>query len=184
VSKLPLEFTLRATTPFRCQPSTLALQPGEAATVSVSFDPCYRSDLVSHVAKQRCLIAYADNPQKDWLELSGSIEYPNLVFDSTAVDFGCILLDSLKRAAVAATNPGTRPVRYSWSWLRQDGAAGALQCVRRPARARSCCEQGMAWLTRNLARCRAACRSTSRGQQPPAPGQRQVARQAPCRSAV
>jgi hypothetical protein len=125
VSKLPLQFTLRAATPFSIEPAALSLAAGEAGRVSVAFDPCYRSDLLSHTAKQRCLISYPDTPQRDWLDLTGVVEYSNLVFDATAVDFGCILMDTMKRAAVAVTNPGTRPVHYSWSWVKQEGAPAA-----------------------------------------------------------
>jgi hydrocephalus-inducing protein len=125
VSKLPLHFTLKATHPFGLTPSALALEPGEAGAVTVTFDPNYRGDQTSHSLKQRCLISYPDNPQKDWLDLSGVIEFPNLVFDTQAVDFGCVLMDSMKRMAVQVTNPGTRPVRFSWSWLKQ--AAPELQ---------------------------------------------------------
>lgn len=108
-------------TPFSIEPAAVSLQPDEATTLSVSFDPTYRDDLVSHTARQRCLISYPDNPQKDFLDLSGVIEYPNLVFadSSSSIDFGCILLDSIKRVAVPVTNAGSRPVRYSWSWVKQ-----------------------------------------------------------------
>lgn len=132
VSKLPLHFTLKATHPFGIAPSALSLQPGEAGTVTVTFDPNYRGDQTSHSLRQRCLISYPDNPQKDWLDLSGVIEFPNLVFDAQAVDFGCVLMDSMKRMAVQVTNPGTRPVHFSWSWLKQaapevQDTAGASQ---------------------------------------------------------
>lgn len=119
MSKLPLHFTLKATTPFSIAPATLSLQPEESAAVTVSFDPNYRGDQTSHTAKQRCLISYPDIPHKDWLDVTGVIEFPNLVLDANAIDFGCVLMDSMKRVAVQLHNPGTRPVNYSWSWLRQ-----------------------------------------------------------------
>lgn len=123
MSKLPLHFTLKATHPFNITPAALELQSGEAAAVTVSFDPNYRGDQTSHTVKQRCLISYPDNPQKDFLDLTGCIEFPNLVFETQAVDFGCVLMDSMKRMAVQVTNPGTRPVDFSWSWVKQ--AAGS-----------------------------------------------------------
>lgn len=127
VSKLPLSFTLKATTPFSITPSALSLQSQEHATVQVSFDVHYRGDQISHTAKQRCLISYPDNPQRDWLDLTGVIEFPNLVFDTTSIDFGCVLMDSMKRMVAHVTNPGTRAVRYNWSWLKQatSGRQGA-----------------------------------------------------------
>jgi hydrocephalus-inducing protein len=119
VSKLPLHFTLKAVHPFGITPAALELQPGDASSVCVSFDPNYRDDQTSHTAKQRCLISYPDNPQKDWLDLTGLMEFPNVVFDTQSIDFGCVLMDSMKRMAIHITNPGTRPVSYSWSWVTQ-----------------------------------------------------------------
>jgi hydrocephalus-inducing protein len=121
VSKLPLQFTVKATSPFSVEPSALSLQPGESAPLVFSFDPDFRHDLVSQSIKQRCLISYPDNPQKDWLELSGIIDFPNLLFDATCVDFGCVLMDSMRRVSVGMSNPGRVPVEYNWSWLSQPG---------------------------------------------------------------
>ncbi len=121
------------------------------------FNP-NRHDLKSHVARQKLSIAFIDNPQTDALELTGEVEFPNLVVgaqvggaavwsccgssesfqfqiklmpikcqNSTwqAVDFGCVLTDTLCRRSVTLTNPGKAHVNYSWSWLRQDPASSA-----------------------------------------------------------
>jgi len=77
--------------PFTIEPTAMSLQPGEASTFTVSFDPDYKHDLVSQEIQQRCLISHPDNPQKDWLELKGIIQFPNLTFSATNVDFGCVL---------------------------------------------------------------------------------------------
>lgn len=124
MSKLPLQFSLKAAAPFAVTPAGACLTPGESAQLSVSFDPGYRRDLVSHMARCRAAISYPapENAQKDWLELAGVMEFPNLVFDAGAVNFGCVLVDSMQRVSVGVRNPGRVPVSYSWSWLRQDGA--------------------------------------------------------------
>lgn len=119
VSKLPLQFTLKAATPFGVAPSTISLQPNDNAPITISFDPHYRGDSTSHTAKQRCLISYSDNPQKDWLDLAGVIEFPNVTFDTSSIDFGCVLMDSMKRLSIQLSNPGTRSIQYNWSWVKQ-----------------------------------------------------------------
>lgn len=124
VSKLPLTFTLKATTPFSIDPAALSLQPQESAVLNVQFDPDFQHDLVSQVVKQRCLISYPDNPHKDYLELTGVINFPNLSFDTNVVDFGCVLVDSMRRVSLDVTNQGCVPVEYCWSWVAQDGPAG------------------------------------------------------------
>jgi hypothetical protein len=41
-----------------------------------------------------------------------------------AVDFGCVLSDTLRRATLTLANRGKSAVAYSWTWLRQDAGAG------------------------------------------------------------
>lgn len=86
--------------------------------------------MVSQTVKQRCLISYPDNPQKDYLELAGIINFPNLAFDTKTVDFGCVLMDSMRRISVGVMNPSSVPVEYSWSWISQDRPVGeAGRCL-------------------------------------------------------
>jgi hypothetical protein len=135
VSKLPVKFTMKVvssgpTSPFTIEPTAMSLQPGELSPFTVSFDPDYKHDLVSQVIQQRCLISHPDNPQKDWLELKGLIQFPNLTFSATNVDFGCVLMDSMRRVSVDMSNPGPVPVEYCWSWVKTtdmaDGQAAGV----------------------------------------------------------
>ena len=50
LNELPLEFVLNRL-PFSIGTHEFLLQPGESATVAVTFSPGYRDDRVSHVAK-------------------------------------------------------------------------------------------------------------------------------------
>ena len=54
----------------------------------------FRHDLRSHVARQMLQVAFTDNPQTDGLELTGEVEFPNLVVD-TQVRLQCAALMSL-----------------------------------------------------------------------------------------
>lgn len=53
ISKLPLDFALRLTPPFYIDKPQLQLACFEAATVNVSFDPNFKGDLQSGMAKQK-----------------------------------------------------------------------------------------------------------------------------------
>jgi len=90
VSKVPLSFALRTAPPFALDVPALSLQPGEGATVVVAFDPNYKRDLHSHLAKQKLAVSYTDNPQTDALELIGEVEFPNLVVEAQVR--GCFCL--------------------------------------------------------------------------------------------
>jgi hydrocephalus-inducing protein len=46
-----------------------------------------------------------------------------LIHPLQALDFGCVLMDTLRRATLTLTNPGKAAVEYSWAWLRQDALA-------------------------------------------------------------
>lgn len=160
VSKLPVQFTLKATAPFTVQPAAVSLQPGDSASITFSFDPDFHHDLVSQTVKQRCLISYTDNPQKDWLDVSGVIDFPNLLFHTTSVDFGCVLMDSMRRVSVGLANPGKVPVEYSWSWVSQPAAGpDAGQWGRRQGMPEWCVAGSRArfWMVCRKRRCQADC---------------------------
>lgn len=124
VTKLPLSFTLRVSAPFTIEPEALSLQPDDSASIAIGFDPNFRSDLKSQTVKQRCLISYLDNPQRDYLDLTGNICFSNLSFDTDTIDFGCVLMDSIQRVPVVLSNPGCIPVEYNWSWTAEEEASG------------------------------------------------------------
>lgn len=93
----------------------------------VGFDPGHRRDRRSHVARGRLHVEFADSPRAaDALELSGDVEFPNLVLSAASLDFGCVLPDTLHRRTVTLTNPGRARVDFEWEWQqRADGGAAA-----------------------------------------------------------
>ncbi len=129
VSKLPLAFSLKTAVPFAVEPCALELQPGGSQAVAVTLDPDFRHDMQSQLVKQKLLVTYSDNPQKDSVELVGDIQFPNLTFDSSALDFGCVLSDSTRRMVVTLTNPTKVAARYSWAWLKPDATAGSSSAI-------------------------------------------------------
>ena len=59
-------------------------------------------------------ITFDGNPQKDALELCGSINYPNAALSVEALDFGSVLFDTLKTEELVVTNTSEAPVKYHW----------------------------------------------------------------------
>lgn len=59
-------------------------------------------------------ITFDGNPQKDALELCGSINYPNAALSVEALDFGSVLFDTLKTEELVVTNTSEVPVKYHW----------------------------------------------------------------------
>lgn len=65
-----------------CKPAGHALFAAEFPANRAGRPTPARHDLKSHVARQKLLVTYSDNPQTDALELIGQIEFPNLVLDA------------------------------------------------------------------------------------------------------
>ena len=82
ISALPLNFVLRTQVPFTVDSWEFSLEPGESATLNVEFDPGYRDDRQSHIAKGKLIAVYREHPQKDSFELVGEINFPNVQFDT------------------------------------------------------------------------------------------------------
>ncbi|PNH08880.1 Hydrocephalus-inducing protein [Tetrabaena socialis] len=116
ISPLPLVFALRPTPPFTVDRTTWSLDLEESGTVNVTFDPNFKDDLQSLQTRTKLQIVYADNPQRDAVDLHGDIDFPNLAFETTTVDFGSVLLDTTRRVPVRVVNSSNVDVVYSWAW--------------------------------------------------------------------
>eukprot|EP00906_Rhabdomonas_costata_P023126 RCo033281 len=115
VSPLTLDFTLKAGAPFVLDRSEfLGVKFGESVTVQVSFDASHRGDRQTHVIKTKLTVVYKEHPQRDTVDLTGDVTFPNLTFDSTTVDFGCVLNDTDRSVAVSMTNSSKVDAVYLW----------------------------------------------------------------------
>lgn len=139
ISKLPVAFALKLAPPFSVDRAQLQLGQFESATVNVTFDPNFKGDLGSGVAKQKMAIVYADNPQRDTVDLTGVMEFPNLAFETQTVEFGSCLSDTTRRVPVRITNTSPVEVVYSWAWdkesMKEDAnsiASLSLKTARQP----------------------------------------------------
>jgi hydrocephalus-inducing protein len=70
--------------------------------------------LHSRVCRRKLEVAFTDNPQKDSVDLVGSINYPNASLSTSAIDFGSVLFDTLKTQEICVSNPSKVAVKYHW----------------------------------------------------------------------
>ena len=90
---------------------------------------------LSSTQKAVMTIVYTDSPQRDRVDLTATVNLPNLTLDVTKLDFGCILNETYKRGAVTLTNVSLIDAVYEWSFLEDDEAASEAGSARSgPAR--------------------------------------------------
>lgn len=54
---------------------------------------------------------------KDSVDLIGTVCYPNLTFEQSAIDFGCIQNNASKKIYMAMTNTSELTVAYNWVFV-------------------------------------------------------------------
>jgi len=87
---------------------------GEKYTLRIRFDPAYRDDLHIRTIDEVLNIAYKEHPHVDYIALRGEVYFPNLEFEKTVMDFGCILNDTEVTRYVNITNNSPMVVKYRW----------------------------------------------------------------------
>ncbi|KAJ1558923.1 hypothetical protein HK096_003058, partial [Nowakowskiella sp. JEL0078] len=117
-ASLPLHLSFKCPTPYCIEPdTTLYLKPNEAFTTIVTFDPSSNVDRVSCKEQKKLVISYQEHHQRDVIELYSEVSFPNLYFNNTKIDFGCILQETEQRKSFTMTNNSNLPVEYFWSFL-------------------------------------------------------------------
>ncbi|XP_065590283.1 hydrocephalus-inducing protein homolog [Cyrtonyx montezumae] len=127
ISSLPLSLVVLMEQPFSVcdaeqQPLSADAQPlkletGEELHLSVRFDPAYKEDLNIWVAERALKIRFLEHPLEEQVAIRGEVFSPNLHFETTTVDFGCILNDTENVRYVEMTNCSPLLVRYRWLFL-------------------------------------------------------------------
>lgn len=122
-SQLQLTLELYATEgPFSIDIMERTLDPGETFTVTIKFDPAYRKDRISHSPTAQLEVRYREHPQIDCVPLMANIEFPNLTFSSSQIEFGHILNNKQERVSITLANPGSVPVHYWWAFEQSSDA--------------------------------------------------------------
>ncbi|KDO23200.1 hypothetical protein SPRG_10008 [Saprolegnia parasitica CBS 223.65] len=132
VCELPLSFVLRTQVPFAVDTWEALLEPNEALDLNVEFYPGYKDDHLSRIINGKLVLSYTGHPQRDSLDLRGEIGFPNLEFEYSRIDFGCILNDTQKSMHVKVTNVSKVPTSFHWVFIEDEKEARAAATVKRP----------------------------------------------------
>nr|AAI55117.1 Si:ch211-245p7.3 protein [Danio rerio] len=96
---------------------SLVLAVGAEQELWVRFNPMYQPDCHSRVVEEVLEFCYHGHPQQDRVLLKGEVQFPNLKFSSTTLDFGCILNNTKSRRKLTMTNCSPLCVSYRWAFL-------------------------------------------------------------------
>jgi hypothetical protein len=129
---LPLDFVLKAQIPYSLDNYEHSLAPEESTTINIEFDPGYKSDRQSHKIPSALTAVYRGHPQRDNIALAGDINFPNLDFEYTVINFGCVLNDTTKTMLVKVTNSSTVDTAFSWSFVEDEEQARASATSKKP----------------------------------------------------
>ena len=114
VSSLTLSFYLKTEMPFNLNGYEFTLQPNESAEVIIDFDPMYEDRRTSHTIEKALTVVYRSHPTREKVKINAFIAFPNLLFESQDINFGCFLNETSKRINVRVTNTSSIPASYEW----------------------------------------------------------------------
>ncbi|KAJ3129345.1 hypothetical protein HK098_001757 [Nowakowskiella sp. JEL0407] len=119
-TSLPLTMSFKCPLPYTLLPSnSLQLMPNESFKFEVLFDPSYNINRVSCNENAKIAVLYQEHPQRDYIDLSSQIAFPNLEFSGKMVNFGCVLQHTEQKKTFVMTNSSTLPVDYFWSFMEE-----------------------------------------------------------------
>ena len=91
--------------------------------VPVYFNPAYKEDFVSRKSYMDLYIDYMDHPTYRVIELSSEVNFPNLEFSQSDINFGTSLCDIEMCTNIMLKNNGPLPAKYKW-WFEVDQTGG------------------------------------------------------------
>uniref|UniRef100_A0A3B3VSY2 Uncharacterized protein n=1 Tax=Poecilia latipinna TaxID=48699 RepID=A0A3B3VSY2_9TELE len=116
---LPKHFFLCETPGEQSSTSTkvLVLEDKGQSEFWVCFDPSFCTDLMHRIVDETLTINYLDLPQQECVKLYAEVHFPNVMFSSTIVDFGCLQNCSEIKRRITMTNCFQLPVCYNWAFM-------------------------------------------------------------------
>lgn len=63
------------------------------------------------------MISNLEHPHKDTIDLVGSVNFPNIVLDTSMINFGSILNDTTKKMVLTMKNVSEMALDYEWTFL-------------------------------------------------------------------
>ncbi|CAL1528045.1 unnamed protein product [Lymnaea stagnalis] len=101
----------------KVQETEVCLQSGDIYYLVIEFDPKFKDDCHIRTIDEVLQVTYMEHPHIDYIALHGEVYFPNLLFEKTTVDFGCILNDTEVTRYINITNNSPMEVCYRWSFL-------------------------------------------------------------------
>ncbi|XP_055892829.1 hydrocephalus-inducing protein homolog isoform X5 [Biomphalaria glabrata] len=137
LSNLPLTVNLKVAYPFsmiignnKLYETDACLQPGDEYYLVIEFDPGFKDDYHIRTIDEVLKVTYKEHPHIDYVSLRGEVYFPNLKFEKTVVDFGCVLNDTEVTRYVNITNNSPMEVCYHWSFLVGDVPTAIKKIIR------------------------------------------------------
>ncbi len=112
------------------------LSPGETVEVNVVFHTGFQKHFRSSKTISQLVIDYNDHPSKDVVELVGELNFPNIEFNLSDINFGAIRNDTEKAAVVTMSNHSPMMTEYRW-WFEIDDDVGVYSNRKEQQEARS-----------------------------------------------
>ncbi|XP_071173399.1 hydrocephalus-inducing protein homolog isoform X10 [Mytilus edulis] len=140
VSTLPLTTGLKLKYPFQIiqddgsetSEMEVHLDVGKAYMLRIQFDPAYKDDLHIRTIDEILHVTYKEHPHIDYIALRGEVYFPNIDFEKSVVDFGCILNDTEVTRYINITNNSPMEVHYKWSFLVGDQPLTEIRAPAKP----------------------------------------------------
>ncbi|CAN8186584.1 unnamed protein product [Coccothraustes coccothraustes] len=103
--------------PLPADSKPVRLGVGKELHLWIRFNPAYKNNLKSWVAKKVLRVRFMEHPHVEKIPVQGEVYFPNLHLQAKAVDFGCIINDTEQVLYMEMTNCSPLPVNYHWSFL-------------------------------------------------------------------
>jgi len=123
VSAFPLTFSIKPVAPFSLPQGDngeRCIDADQTTQYSILFNPEFKGDKTTTSVSAKWILSYKDHPQKDQLDISAEVNYPNLGFNTQIVNFGSTINESDKSVEVFAKNPSKMPVEFQWIFEKSD----------------------------------------------------------------
>ena len=117
---VPLGCILKTEAPFNLTSFDVVLEPEETVVIGVEFDPLYRDDKTSLIIEKAITVSYRGHTQHDSIKVIGEVNFPNLKFENTTINFGCILNETEKKIKCSVTNCSKVVCSYNWIFMEND----------------------------------------------------------------
>ena len=128
VSSLSLRIQLRTKYPFGIQSADrqsfdIVLKRNDKVEFDIYFEPKYREDFICRRLADELIIDFLDHPSSDIVSLSAEVNFPNLEFSLSDIDFGTILNNTESAVTVNIRNNSPLDVQFRW-WFEVPSDGG------------------------------------------------------------